>query len=82
LNISVTHTYIQNIIEKPIEDFDYSTDLVILPQDFKINDKTSHERKVADCTIVEMCKRKDVKISGDAIADEVFLNIHKKFVNT
>jgi hypothetical protein len=25
-----------------------------------------------------MCKRKDVKISGDAIADEVFLNIMTK----
>jgi hypothetical protein len=76
-DIHVSHTYIQNIIEQPVEGLDYSEELVVLPQDFKINGKTSKSRKVTDCTIVHMLKRNDMEISGDAIADELFLSIMK-----
>jgi hypothetical protein len=50
-------TTVQNIIEKDLDSFDYSEKLVILPQDFKINGKTSENRRVTDCTIVYMLKK-------------------------
>lgn len=76
-DVSISHTSVQNILEEDLDSFDYCEELVILPQDTKINGKTSKDRKVTDCTIVYMLKKNNVKISGDAIADEVFLNMMK-----
>jgi hypothetical protein len=77
MNISISHTYIQNLIEQPVNEFEYRDEFVILPQDFKVNKKTSNDRKVTDTAIVHMFKRMDVKISGKLTADEVFLKMMK-----
>jgi hypothetical protein len=72
-DISISHTYVKNIVEAPTEGFQETQEIVILPDDFKINDKTSKERKVTDTSIVYMFKREDVDYSGDVTADEVFI---------
>jgi DNA-directed RNA polymerase subunit RPC12/RpoP len=74
-DISISHQYVKNVIEEPVEGFKESIELVILPDDFKINGKTSKERKVTDIATVYMFKRTDVDYSGDVTADEVFLRV-------
>jgi len=74
-DISISHQYVKNVVEEPIEDFQETIELVILPDDYKINDKTSKERKVTDISYVYMFKRDYVDYSGDIIADGVFLRV-------
>jgi hypothetical protein len=74
-DISISHQYVKNVIEEPIENFQETIELVILPDDYKINGKTSKERKVTDISFVYMFKRDDVDYSGDITADEVFLRV-------
>jgi Mlc titration factor MtfA (ptsG expression regulator) len=40
-DVSISHTSVQNIVEEDLNSFDYCEELVILPQDFKINGKIS-----------------------------------------
>jgi transposase-like protein len=74
-NISISHTSVANIIERDLDNFEYRDELVILPQNFERHGKTSKKRKVTDATVVNMFKRKNIEISGDVIADEVFLDV-------
>ena len=74
-DISISHQYVKNIIEEPVEGFQETVELVILPDDFKINGKTSKERKVTDIATIYMFKRNDLDYSGDVSADEVFLRV-------
>jgi len=77
-DISISHQYVKEIIETPIEEFQETREIVILPNDYKINGKTSKERKVTDIATIYMFKRKDIDYSGEVTADEVFLKMMKK----
>ena len=43
-DISISHQYVKNVIEEPVESFQETIELVILPYDYKVNGKTSKER--------------------------------------
>ena len=74
-DISISHQYVKEIIETPVVGFQETQKLVILPNDYKINGKTSKERKVTDIAIVHMFRRTDVDYSGEITTDEVFLKM-------
>jgi len=76
-DISISHQYVKEIIETPIDEFQETQEIVILPNDYKINGKTSKERKVTDIATIYMFKRNDIDYSGEVTADEVFLKMMK-----
>jgi len=76
-DISISHQYVKEIIEMPVEGFQESQEIVILPDDYKINGKTSKERQVTDIATVYMFKRNDIDYSGEVTVDEVFLRMMK-----
>ena len=74
-DISISHQYVKEVIETPVEGFQETQKIVILPEDHKIYGKTSKERKVTDIAVVYMFKRNDIDYSGEITADEVFLRM-------
>jgi len=76
-DIHVSHQYVKKVIEQAIEGFQETQELVILPDDYKINGKTSKKRKVTDTAMIYMFKRNDIDYSGDITVDEVFLTMMK-----
>jgi hypothetical protein len=76
MNINVSHQYIRKVVQKEHDDFIYKTEIVELPEDFKKKGKTSQEREVTDIGILTMFKKKNMEISGEIEADELFTDIN------